>query len=596
MSKLERRYHLEEKRVLLALVLFFNCCLSLLFRVPRSFGGDFFLHLWLIRLQGYSWEANHIPAMLVSFPPVGDLSVVGLFTGGFSYQLLGLINALGIPLYYCAVFAYFVVINYVCVQSFLLARHLGVHLILASLIFFVPFGFAWPIGDGFGRGGYSSMLAGLLIVASSLSAFKYLMSEERHGRIIKSLSVLSFLIAATHLPSFIIYCVFSIPLINLCVFIQQGRKGVRTARVVNLSIGIGVLMGAAYWFPSILWSRSATFNNSDPFQSGVSSAFASARNLWSFSRGVPSSHSDIWHSWIGDGFTEATSLIVTQPTYLMIFLVVLILFVIRRTNFRIILSFLLPLILIYTIIMRVSLWNVLPNELRSVQYTFRLLYIPIPFVVVAICFSFKKFSLIGVRLLLATAFFFVVFVNVFQSFEQIVNSTNLSYTKALKDSPPRWQYDVSPDTVLDYWPDAPFWYAASEMMSKDNVLADPVINKHCQESLNSMNWESWPANFRIKILNNPNSCISLPLRLPMDWISISTNLKAIGRASNLDVVLKSDSGTEAKTVAISLHSPMYNGLYISLIGLLVFSRGNWLARSWTRCAFGNFKCKKRQDI
>lgn len=582
--------------MLLILVSFFNCALFLVFRVPRSFGGDFFLHLWLIRLQGQSWEAHHIPAMLVSFPPVGDLSVVPLFTGGFSYQLLGLINALGIPLYFCAVFAYFVVINYVSIQSFLLARHLGVSLILASLIFFIPFGFAWPIGDGFGRGGFSSMLAGFLIVASSLSALQYLMCERDHGRIVKSLSVLSFLIAATHLPSFVIYCAFSIPLINLCIFIQQGKRGIRTARVVNLSIAIGIMMGAMYWFPSILWSHSATFNNTDPFQPGVSSSFASPRNLWSFSRGVPSNHSDIWHSWIGDGFTKATSLVVTQPTVLVVFLVFLLAFVMTRINIQILLSFLLPLALIYTTIMYVPLWNVLPNALRSLQYTFRLLYVPIPFVVAAACFALKKFPLTKVGIFLATAFLCIVSVEVFQSFKQIANTTNLSYIKVQKDSPPSWQYDIPPTRVLDYWPVAPFWYAASEMMSEDDVLTEPVINKNCTEPHNLMNWGSWPANFRLRIPDTPNSCVAVPLRLPIDWISISSNLETIGRASNLDVIFKSDSGTKAKTVAISFHSPIYNGICISLIGLLVFLKEKRLASSQRRCTFEKFKSKKKKSF
>ena len=64
----------------------------------RSFGGDYWLHLSLLDLQADSWLTYNLPALLVSFEPLGGLSPVALSSGGGVYMGLGILGALGVPI------------------------------------------------------------------------------------------------------------------------------------------------------------------------------------------------------------------------------------------------------------------------------------------------------------------------------------------------------------------------------------------------------------------------------------------------------------------------------------------------------------------
>lgn len=163
---------------------------------PRSYGGDFWLHLWLINQQAESWRDSLLPSTLISFSPVGTLNTLPMFSGGLTYAIAGALVASGLSINGSVVLMVAALYGVTIWESQLTARSYGLSGLSVTAVSLVPAAFAWPIGDGFGRGGFSSFCAGMLSIALLLRTVR-----------IESLLKLSlnrgdyYLLAATRPPS-----------------------------------------------------------------------------------------------------------------------------------------------------------------------------------------------------------------------------------------------------------------------------------------------------------------------------------------------------------------------------------------------------------
>jgi hypothetical protein len=299
-------------------ILTFNILLFISFRTPRSWGGDFWLHLFLIRQQAEGIREHWWPNLLISFDPSGDLSIVSLFSGGLIYSFIGFIsNISGFSIYWCAIFFVVLLWNSLYVNTYKLSKFLGINENLSALFGFMPLGFGWIIGDGFGRGALSSMIAGILTINALLFFFQGLLeknSEKRFPLYVGAVVCIG-LVGTTHLPSFVILIFFGFPM-GLISSIALKRNFGFALRYSGLAFGLGALSSALYWLPAIFWSFSSTFSMENAFQQETSSAFASPKVLFGLGRSVPESHDRAWESWVGEGFESSTSLMVSQPALL----------------------------------------------------------------------------------------------------------------------------------------------------------------------------------------------------------------------------------------------------------------------------------------
>ena len=301
-------------------ILIFNALLLISFRTPRSWGGDFWLHLFLIRQQAEGIREHGWPNLLISFVPNGDLSIVSLFSGGLSYSFLGLISIIsGFSIYWCAILLIVLLCNSLYVNTYRFSKLLGINENFSALLGFIPLGFGWVFGDGLGRGALSSMIAGILTINALLFFFQGLLEKnaEKRFRVFVGTVVCVGLVGATHLPSFVILLFFGFPM-GLISSILLKRNFSFALRYSGLAFGLGALSSAMYWLPATLWSLSSTFSMQHAFQRETSSAFASSKVLFGLGRSVPESHDRAWESWVGKGFEGSTSLIVSQPSLLIV--------------------------------------------------------------------------------------------------------------------------------------------------------------------------------------------------------------------------------------------------------------------------------------
>ena len=551
----------------------FNVLMAFLFRRPRSWGGDFWLHLFLVSQQADGFERAGLPSLLVSFDPAGDLSIVSLFSGGLIYSFLGFLShSLGVSIYWCVVLFIVILFNSLFLQAYFAAKSFNIEKYFCSILGFMPFGFGWIIGDGFGRGAISSMIAGVFTINVVFFFLRSLFENnlQKKTRYLVFSLIFVGLVGVTHLPSFVILIFFGFPIVLLSAYVCNGNF-IHTLKYTGFVFGLGALSSALYWLPSIMWTYSSSYSVNDAFQWKTSAAFGTPKSLFWFQREVPSAHNDAWQSWIGDGFNGSTSLIVSQPSlFVILSLVLTALTRIYRSNF--VASLIYPLLSIYALVMIVPVWALFPKEIQSLQYNFRLLYLPVAYLVFLVIYLVSKLK--PKQHLLKFACVVVVVFEVSQSFIQTKNVVNLSLFRAPQTSAVVWTYDVPVNLVFDSYPRAPFWYAVGEQRANDLITSSSDIESLCGNEIRDVEWNlGWPGQTSIDILFLDSRCVKLPLRIPANWLSVSNDVVFVRDANTLDLIIANNSAEPNTTLSLKLWNPLFIGLYLSasvILMLLMF--------------------------
>lgn len=548
-----------------------NLALVLLLHTPRSFGGDFWLHLWLIELQSQSVKQSFLPSFLVSFSPLGSLHPVSLFSGGISYWVLGLLRVSGIELWLVAMIAVSLAINLLSYSCRRLAQNLELSKTGVDLMTIFPLTFSFMFGDGLGRGSLSSFIAGLLLIALVVEMVSNCYLGISSSGFFSQLRIylLSTFALGTHLPSTLICLATCVPILGIALLsrAQPIDVLVRTAT----SYLAGVLSSAMFWVPSLFWARASTFNGIEQFQADASSAFANPKILFGLYNTIPEDHIDAWKNWIGRDFRASTSLIVTQPS-LLIALVILLAFRARlrgdltrdhHPRQKLFYVGLTMIICAYVLVMFVSLWSFFPGPIRSLQYTFRLLYVPIAGWILLLAYvlsmSVKNSSKITWSLVLVTLLY------LFQSTWQIHTTTNLSRVKSIAGDV-FWAYDQPPSRVLENFPDAPFWYAASEQRV---VFQTPQIADSVCKNVQAMRMTGWPRSHFVSLVNKDTDCLLTDISVPVSWLRVS-GVKESFRDEQGHLVLKLNHLT-TPGVGIRASSPLGLSIAASVFSALCWT-------------------------
>jgi hypothetical protein len=548
-----------------------NSILIQVLNKPRSFGGDFWLHLWLIEQQRVSWKTYSNPALLVSFDPVGDLSIVSLFSGGFFYSILGLIANLGIFLYTAALIGFLIAINVAMVSTYFLSKTITENIYHSILVTATLFAFSWIFGDGFGRGALSSMVAGLFSISSLNLILRWVVSQKKLTGIFDYLSIFStfFISFSTHLPSFIILISFGLPLIFLLIIVLR-VQGIKVATNFKIPIFFALTASAMYWYIPILWSRNSNFNSKIDDLISISQPFVNFKNLFSLKPIIPTSHYEAWASFVGEKFIQPTSLFVTQPVLLIITILMATLFLslngLNQKNH--ILVYIMIYLLTYLFIMAPAVFNFFPSIFANLQYSFRFLYIPIPFFIVIASYTFREIEKrgYGPKSIYVILFCVILFFQMNVTINQINKTTNISISDYRNPGFFEWTYDVDPKFVTAHSPSAPFWYARDQY-SRDSIGLIQDLNTTCKGDISTERIGSWPGAEFSPI--KPNSlCHQIPLSLPTSWVEFTENEIYSRNGDTFSIVVTNINGQSEIRISRSIYNPLVQGLVISGLGLL----------------------------
>lgn len=537
-----------------------------LFWRPRSFGGDFWLHLWLIQLQDMSWNTFHIPALLASFAPGGALSTAPLFTGGSTYAIAGALQALGMSNYWAAITVALVALNAAFVAIYVSLGRFSLAPLLRASLAFMPLAFGFTFGDGFGRGGLSSMIAGSFAIALVVLVLQVIRDDSPTRGHLIALFLLSFFALSTHLPSAVILVGFGMPLLLMTAIFWRPmltKRGVRTALV---GLGLGALAAATYLVPVLSWALQASkqAQSSSPFQLGASLYFANPIYQWNLLRIVPPEHLAFWQPQTSDG--SGTTLVTTLPTLLFAVLAVSLAFTLRKESARQLLGLIVPVAVVIVLLTVPVVWLALPYAFQSLQYSFRVIYLMVPWFVCAIAAVIPLLRA-EVRRVLTLVLIGLMTVSVVQSMVQLAQTVNVSILPT-GDALKRFVRDVPPSAMLTESGPVFFWYSAGEQQAVDGASPD-VPTEGCTYFDSVRAWPSFPGVSGVEIPAG-RTCSYLSMDVPMSWLTVK-NGSAIGRAPNtLAMIVATESRDQPVSISISLRSPLGIGIGTSLFGLVTF--------------------------
>lgn len=563
-KKLSFIQNISKHRFFSVSLLFVNFIFWILFFTERSFGGDFWLHLWLIKIQEDSFRNFGMPALLASFNPAGALSTAPLFTGGISYSLAGLLSSFGVTTYWAAIILALISFNVAFISCYSLLNNFKLPRYLSVSLAFIPLTFGFVIGDGFGRGGLSSMVAGLFGIAAICLLIKILISKSINTSVVVFSGIFVFFATSTHLPSAIIFGTFSIPMILISgLFWKEkiSKKGIILSSWATLS---GFFISAIYLIPTLTWALQASnqATQAEPFQLGASQYFADPFYQWNLLRLVPPGHIDFWTDQTSDG--SATSLITTLPSLLYLAIIAGCLVFVQLKKFKLLLPALVPLSITTLLLIFPDIWMIFPYALRSLQYSFRISYAIIPWLMICLALIGETTSSYQWKILIRAWIVCSVIVCSTQSFVQLATTTNLSILPT-NDPLKRFVRDVAPSEMLIVSTPEAFWYSAGEQKAID-MLQGNIDASGCSYFNTVEKWPFFPAVQEVSIPKE-QTCAYLSMNLPISWLDFG-NAEVLGRdPDTLNVIVKSVDKNYPITVSINTFNPLNFSLLISIIGI-----------------------------
>ena len=547
---------------------------ALLFQ-ERSFGGDFWLHLWLIKLQEQSFTEFGLPALLASFSPAGALSAAPMFTGGISYSLAGLVGSLGASTYFAAVSFALVAFNSAFVSCYALLHKFQLSTWLKIALSYVPMTFAFPIGDGFGRGGLSSMIAGLFGVAAVCLLVHIMFSSVTRPLVIVLCTAAIVFATSTHLPSAIIFGVFSVPMLLIASLLWKERitkSGILSAAATTFS---GFLISSIYLVPTLTWALQASNQATqvEPFQLGASEYFADPFYQWNLLRIVPPGHIQFWTAQTSDG--GATSLITTLPTLLYLVIVVGCVISIQQKKFSLIFPSLVPLALTTILLVVPVLWTFFPYPLRSLQYSFRISYAIIPWLLICVALVLESAPARKWRTSVSAWVLLSIVICTAQSFVQLATTNSYSILPT-GDTLKRFIKDVPPSKMLEVSSPDVFWYSAGEQKAVDELNAN-IDATGCTFLDSVEQWPSFPAVSEV-IIPKDWTCAYFSMNLPVSWLNFE-NANVLGRdPDTLNLAIKQIDNQQPMVVSLKPVNPIYVSLVLTVIGILVMALTTFLTK------------------
>lgn len=563
-SALGIRQGIINHRLFTVSLLIVNIIFWILFYTERSFGGDFWLHLWLIKIQENSFTSYGIPALLASFNPAGALSTAPLFTGGISYSLAGLLNSLGLSTYWAAISLALLALDIAFISCYSLLQNFNLPRYLSLAMAFIPLTFGFVIGDGFGRGGLSSMVAGLFGIAAICLLVKILISKSISTLLVVFCGILVFFATSTHLPSAIIFGIFSMPMILISGMFWKNKiskNGIVLSLVATLS---GFCISAIYLIPTLTWALQASnqATQTEPFQLGASKYFADPFYQWNLMRLVPPGHIDFWTDQTSDG--SATSLITTLPSLLYLVIIAGCFVSLIQNKFKLLLPALVPLSITTILLIFPDIWTFFPYALRSLQYSFRISYAIIPWLMIGLALIAEQTSSHKWKILIRAWIVCSVIICSTQSFIQLATTTNLSILPT-NDPLKRFVRDVAPSEMLIVSSPNAFWYSAGEQKAID-MLQENIDASGCSLFNTVEKWPYFPAVQEVTIPKE-QTCAYFSMNLPISWLKFD-NAKVLGRdPDTLNVIVKSIDKNYPIQVSMNRSNPLNGSLVISFIGI-----------------------------
>ena len=532
----------------------------------RSFGGDFWLHLWLIHIQAQSIESFGLPALLASFDPVGTMSTAPLFTGGAIYTIAGLIEMMGATSYWAAILIALFTLNISFIVFYYSMKPIVNNHFILTLLSFSPITFAFTFSDGFGRGGLSSMIGGLFAISALMLIFRAFSSTNFQSQsFYLSLILLIFFSLTSHLPSAVIFIGFAIPLLGLTGLFWVTRNSLKKYLAVLGSLLAGVGISFVYLYPILKWAivSSAQAQSTSPFQLEVSQYFASPFNLWNFVHVIPEEHKLFWTERMN--VSTWTTLSTTLPVLLFIICFFLLPFVLNRRTVRVLFGLLIPLGIIICLLCFPKIWTHFPYAFQSLQYSFRVSYLVIPWLTYLIALEVSLFkNKLNKTLVFLICIF--VFTSGTQSILQLKNTSNLSILP-ISSSQSGYFEDIPPEEMLSLSSPKFFWYAASEQQAVDSVSTSIDGTKCTAISLNDK-WKFFPGQHSVEFFGN-TKCIRFSMNVPLEWLDFS-NALALGRtAESHEVIVEVENIEKNVTIAMKNSSPFMVGAIISTFSLIL---------------------------
>lgn len=549
----------------LVLISVFDAAFLAIATPSRSFGGDFWLHLWLIHIQAQSIESFGLPALLASFEPVGNMSTAPLFTGGAIYTFAGLIETLGLSSYWSAMLVALISLNISFIVFYYSMKPIVKNQFILTFLSFSPISFAFTFSDGFGRGGLSSMIGGLFAISTLMLIFRAFSAKNLQSPLFYlNLVAFIFFSLTSHLPSAVIFLGFAIPLLGLTGIFWVTRTSLKKYLAVFGSLLAGAGISFVYLYPILKWAivSSAQAQSASPFQLDVSEYFASPFNLWNFVHVIPEEHKLFWTERMN--VSTWTTLSTTLPVLLFISSFFLLPFVLNRRSVRVLFGLLIPLGIIICLLCFPNIWTHFPYSFQSLQYSFRVSYLVIPWLTYLIAI---EFSLFNQKLKKTVAFLICLFVVISgsQSILQLKNTSNLSILP-ISSSQSGYFEDIPPEEMLTLSSPKFFWYAASEQQAVDSVNTSIDGEKCTPISLNDK-WKFFPGQTSVEFFAN-TKCIRFSMNVPLEWLDFS-NALVLGRTADFHEVLVEVKNID-KPVKIGMKnsSPFVVGAFISTVSLL----------------------------
>jgi hypothetical protein len=543
----------------------FNFLLILIFYRERSFGGDFWLHLWLIELQANSWTDFGAPALLASFSPVGTLSTTPLFSGGPIYAFAGALQAVGFSNYSAAITVTILTLNVTFFSLYVSLKRLGVSTLLLITLPFSPLAFVYTISDGFGRGSLSSMLAGLLSVATISLVVSSMREAVLSKRFIVLLGLLFFLSLTTHLPSAVILLSVGIPLTLLLLLTWKNIVVWKSIVAVSVSFATGLLISQVYLFPALIWASEASRQglSENVFNLDASQYFRNPAHQWSFFPSIPEEHKLFWSQYTLEG--TWTTFSTTFPTLLFLILVFGLIVMSHRSKKALFIGPSIALCIILLMITAPEIWTFLPHFMQSLQYSYRLSYLLIPFLTILLALVSSNLQKKKTTLFSALVFVAIIALSL-QNLSQLSRTENLSIVAGDKNFL-MYESDVPPSQKNVVSDPFYFWYSSEEQQSIDSIKNDSISTK-CQ-LINSTNlWTFYPGQ-QILSFEVEQKCASISMIVPVSWLEFK-NIKSVYRdPETLNLHLQVDSQHRPVEIKVKVGSPIGIGFLTSSLGIIL---------------------------